>query len=145
APGRASNLKSKIKNQKSSMPFEPYEHVIILALDSLCWEVLRPLIADATMPSLAEFLRRAHYGVLESSVPPHTAAAWTTFLTGQDPGKHGVIDFVSFNPVQQKFRFHDSSTARENTLFTRLSQTGISCGSLFLPRSYPPYPLSGGY
>lgn len=125
--------------------FVPFDRVIILALDSVCWDVLLPLVADKTMPALGAFLRKAHYGVLESTIPPHTAAAWTTFLTGEDPGRHGVIDFVSFDPVRHQFRFHDSGSHRGANVLTRLSEAGISCGSIFLPCNYPPYPLRDGY
>jgi len=97
------------------------------------------------MPALGAFLRQASCGVLESTVPPHTAAAWTTFLTGKDPGQHGVIDFVRFDPAARRFQFHDSSMHRNENILTLLSNAGISCGSIFLPCNYPPYPLSGGY
>ena len=91
---------------------QPFDNVIILALDSVCWELLLPLVQDGTMSALGAFLRKAHYGVLESSVPPHTAAAWTTFLTGKDPGRHGIIDFVRFDPTQHRFHFHRSSASQ---------------------------------
>jgi predicted AlkP superfamily phosphohydrolase/phosphomutase len=127
------------------LSFVPYERVVILALDSVCWDVLLPLAQDGTMPALATFLRKAHFGTLNSTIPPHTAAAWTTFLTGKDPGQHGVIDFVRFDPEKHKFAFHDSTVQRSENFLTRLSKADVSCGSIFLPRSYPPYPLKNGY
>lgn len=128
-----------------SIKFEPYDRIIVLALDSVCWEVLMPLVADGTMPALGAYLIKAHFGVLESTIPPHTAAAWTTWLTGKDPGKHGVIDFVRFDPRKHKFTFNDSTVTRDASIFSLLSNSGISCGSIFLPRNYPPYPLRNGY
>ncbi|HLX64515.1 MAG TPA: alkaline phosphatase family protein [Planctomycetota bacterium] len=125
--------------------FVPYDRVQVLALDSVGWDVLLPLVEDGTMPALASFLKTAHYGVLESTTPPHTAAAWTTWLTGKDPGQHGVIDFVRFDPTAHRFRFHDSTVQRNSSILTLLSNAGISCGSIFLPRNYPPYPLHEGY
>ena len=125
--------------------FEPFERVIILALDSVCWDVLNPLITDQTMPALGAFLAKSNFGVLESTVPPHTAAAWTTFLTGKDPGRHGIIDFVKFDPTQHRFSFHNSGASRAESLFSRLTDMGVSCGSIFLPRNYPPYPIENGY
>jgi len=125
--------------------FVPYERVIILALDSVCWNVLLPLVADNTMPALASFLRAANYGVLESTNPPHTAAAWTSFLTGKDPGRHGIVDFVKFDPTQHRFTFHDSGASRAESILTRLSKDDVSCGSIFLPRNYPPFPIKDGY
>src|SRR5436190_11110557 len=129
----------------NSKPFAPYDRVLVLALDSVCWEVLLPLVNDGTMPALGSFLQKACHGVLESTIPPHTAAAWTTWLTGKDPGQHGVIDFVRFDPTAHRFRFHDSTVQRGSSIFNLLSNAGISCGSIFLPRNYPPYELKDGY
>jgi predicted AlkP superfamily phosphohydrolase/phosphomutase len=125
--------------------FQPYDRILILALDSVCWDMLLPLAQDGTMSALAAFLRRAHYGVLESTIPPHTAAAWSTFLTGKDPGRHGIVDFVRFDPVAHRFSFHDSGASQADSIFTRLSDAGVTCGSIFLPRNYPPFPLHDGY
>jgi hypothetical protein len=109
----------------NSTPFVPYDRVLVLALDSVCWEVLLPLAEDGTMPALASFLKGASYGVLESTIPPHTAAAWTTWLTGKDPGQHGVIDFVRFDPAKHRFRFHDSSVQRDSSMLNILSKAGV--------------------
>lgn len=129
----------------NSSQFVPYDRVLVLALDSVCWSVLLPLAEDGTMPALASYLKSASYGVLESTIPPHTAAAWTTWLTGKDPGQHGVVDFVRFDPTKHRFRFHDSTVQRDSSILNVLSKAGISCGSIFLPRNYPPYPLEDGY
>ncbi|MEI6232321.1 MAG: alkaline phosphatase family protein [Planctomycetota bacterium] len=128
-----------------SSQFVPYDQVRVLALDSVCWDVLLPLVEDGTMPILGAFLKSASYGILESTIPPHSATAWTTWLTGKEPGLHGVLDFVRFDPGTHRFRFHDSSVQRDSSILSILSQAGISAGSIFLPRNYPPYPLKNGY
>jgi predicted AlkP superfamily phosphohydrolase/phosphomutase len=125
--------------------FAPFDRVLILGLDSLSWDVLKPLLDANAMPALSSFLRRAYYGPLESTIPPHMPAAWSSFLTGTDPGRHGVIDFVKFDPREGKFKFHSSAVTRKQSFLTRLSDAGVSCGTVFLPRHYPPYPLKGGY
>src|SRR5262245_20790539 len=128
-----------------SSKFVPYDRVLVLALDSVCWDVLLPLVEDGTMPALGSFLKHAHYGVLESTIPQHTAAAWTTWLTGKNPGQHGVIVFVRFDPKAHRFRFHDSTVQRNSSILSLLSNAGVTAGSIFLPRNYPPYPLEDGY
>jgi predicted AlkP superfamily phosphohydrolase/phosphomutase len=131
------------ENFANSAP--PFDRVIVLALDSVTWDLLLPFANDGTMPALAAFLKTSNFGVLESTVPPHTAAAWTTFLTGKDPGQHGVVDFVRFDPARHRFTFHDSNTTRKDSILQRLSRADVPCGSIFLPRNYPPYTLKDGY
>jgi predicted AlkP superfamily phosphohydrolase/phosphomutase len=46
------------------------------------------------MPALASLLNRSASGVLRSTFPPYTPPAWTTALTGVNPGRHGIFGFV---------------------------------------------------
>jgi predicted AlkP superfamily phosphohydrolase/phosphomutase len=125
--------------------FQPFDRVQILALDSVSWDLLLPLAREGVMPALAEFLRRASFGPLHSTCPPHTAPAWTTFLTGRNPGRHGVIDFVAYDPRKRRFRFHDGLALRSSYWFSALVAGGKTYGSLFLPRNYPPRAEPGSY
>jgi len=39
-------------------------------------------------------MRLGTHGPLRSTIPPWTFPAWTSFMTGKNPGKHGVFDFL---------------------------------------------------
>ena len=41
---------------------------------------------------------RGQRGVSRSCLPSHSWAAWPTFLTGRDPGGHGVFDILEYRP-----------------------------------------------
>ena len=69
------------------------DKLLILGLDGATWDVLNPLIAEGYMPRLSAAVKTGASGVLRSTTPPITPAAWTTFLTGKQPGIHGIIDF----------------------------------------------------
>ena len=51
---------------------------------------MRPLMQNGYMPFLCEVEQRGALGTLETIYPPVTAPAWSSFMTGKNPGKHGV-------------------------------------------------------
>ena len=50
-------------------------------------------LPDANLPNIAEVREQGASGTLISTVPPITAAAWPSMMTGWNPGRHGMFDF----------------------------------------------------
>ena len=55
---------------------------------------LGPLLEAGLMPRLARLRERGASGTLRSTIPTYTPPAWTSSLTGVNPGRHGVYGFV---------------------------------------------------
>ena len=51
------------------------------------------------LPHLAALRRSGDFRRLGTTIPPQSPVAWSTFITGMDPGGHGVFDFVHRNPA----------------------------------------------
>jgi predicted AlkP superfamily phosphohydrolase/phosphomutase len=81
------------------------------------------------------------HGDLRSTLPPVTSPAWPTFMTGCNPGKHGVFDFIQ--PKGANFSLVNSTRIKQPTIWQRLSRTGCRVGVLNVPVTYPPQPLNG--
>jgi len=67
--------------------------VLVIGLDGATFDILTPLIAKDQLPHLTTLLSQGSWGRLASTVPPFTAAAWSSLITGQNPGPHGIISF----------------------------------------------------
>src|SRR2546423_10891839 len=67
---------------------------VIIGLDAATWALIRPWMAEGGMPNLARLMNAGVSGKLESILPPITPPAWTSFMTGKNPGKHGIFNFV---------------------------------------------------
>jgi len=67
--------------------------VLVIGLDGATFEVIDPLIREGKLPTLGRLLREGTRAVLESTAFPHSAPAWTSCMTGVNPGKHGVFGF----------------------------------------------------
>jgi predicted AlkP superfamily phosphohydrolase/phosphomutase len=81
------------------------------------------------------------HGELSSTLPPVTSPAWPTFMTGCNPGKHGVFDFIQ--PRGNNFTLVNSTRIRQPTIWQRLSEAGYRVGVLNVPVTYPPQPVNG--
>lgn len=72
----------------------PLSKLVVLGLDAADLDVMRPLIDRGEMPHIARLMAEGASGVLHSTVPPVSAPAWASFLTGRNPGGHGLYSFV---------------------------------------------------
>ncbi|MEK6407071.1 MAG: alkaline phosphatase family protein [Acidobacteriota bacterium] len=68
--------------------------VLFIGLDGATFDVLDPLIDRGLMPRLKQFIDEGVRGPLETTIPPITPTAWVSWMTGKNPGKHGVFEFL---------------------------------------------------
>jgi predicted AlkP superfamily phosphohydrolase/phosphomutase len=68
--------------------------VLFIGLDGATFDVLDPLMEKGLMPRLKQFIAEGIRGPLETTIPPITPTAWVSWMTGKNPGKHGVFEFL---------------------------------------------------
>ena len=125
--------------------FVPFERVVVVGLDGLSWETVESLTTDNSMASLPALMRKSNCGTLKATPHQNSTAAWTSILCGSSPGEHGILGPLRFDSAQAQLRGNDSHSAPLETVLERLSKYGVSTGSIFLPRTYPPLELFEGY
>jgi predicted AlkP superfamily phosphohydrolase/phosphomutase len=64
-------------------------------------------------------------------------------MTGKNPGKHGLFDFVEPDRDGRGFRFTNASFRDGETLWGCLSRHGRRVGVVNVPMTYPPEPVNG--
>lgn len=119
------------------------ERVLLIGLDGATFDVLDPMMEQGRMPNLQRFLERSVSGVLRSTKPPITPAAWTTFMTGKGPGRHGILDFEKYDAFEHRLSFNSTYEIREKTIWEILSEKGFRVGAINVPMMYPPKPVNG--
>jgi predicted AlkP superfamily phosphohydrolase/phosphomutase len=73
--------------------------LFVLGIDGLDPVILDRLMAEGKLPHFARLAREGSYQRLGTSNPPQSPVAWSNFVTGRDPGGHGVFDFVHRDPA----------------------------------------------
>jgi len=115
--------------------------LLIIGLDGATFDLIKPWAAQGKLPTLAKLMQSGVTGNLESTLPPVTSPAWPTFMTGKNPGKHGVFDFI--RPRAGTFDMVNASQIKSKLLWEILSEAGYSVGVLNVPITYPPRPVNG--
>ena len=124
------------------MPPRNYS-VLIVGLDGATFDLMLPWIEEGHLPNLERLLRSGAWGPLESTIPPITPCAWSSFMTGKNPGKHGLFDFVEPNRDGRGFQFTNASFRDGETIWACLSRHGRRVGVVNVPMTYPPEPVNG--
>jgi len=119
------------------------KRVLLVAWDGADWDVLDPLLAAGELPALAELIGRGRRGVSRSCLPSHSWAAWPTFLTGRDPGWHGVFDILEYRPGAMRRMPVSSRSILAPSWPDRLSEAGKTVLLLNVPLTYPPPAIRG--
>ena len=117
--------------------------VVVIGLDAATWTLIRPWMAEGKMPNLAKLMKAGVSGTLESILPPITPPAWTSFMTGKNPGKHGIFHFVETEHGGYAMNYANATSRRSPTVWKLLNNAGYSVGTMNIPFTYPPEPLNG--
>jgi len=78
-----------------------YPRVVVLGIDGLDPEILADVM-ERYPERMQHFRALADEGGIHSlgtSTPPQSPVAWSNFITGMNPGGHGIYDFIHRNPV----------------------------------------------
>jgi len=123
---------------------ENNRRVLIFGIDGATFDLIRPWMMDGSLPNLAAIARNGASSELESTLPPNSAPAWTSFMTGMNPGKHGVYGFTRVEPHKgYAIKVNSGAIRRAPTVWQLLSEQGRRSIVLNVPMTYPPDPIDG--
>ena len=111
--------------------------VFISALDGATWTLLQPWIDQGVLPNLARVQREGVSGILRSTLPVITSAAWSAFSTGKDPSNTGIYDFFSCQNKSYLVRIVTRLQVKGVSLWKHLSRHGKKSIVINVPMTYP--------
>jgi predicted AlkP superfamily phosphohydrolase/phosphomutase len=95
------------------------------------------------MPQLARLLATGTAAPMRSSIPTISSVSWTGFMTGQNPGKHGVYGFTDVKPGTMTLFFPNFGNVRSETVWDVAGRAGKRSIVLNIPNTYPARELNG--
>ncbi len=125
--------------------------LIILGLDGLSPDVLDRLLVAGELPGFARLRDQGCYRQLGTTNPPQSPVAWCTVVTGRNPGKHGIYDFIrrqpdSYLPDLSLTRQENGKPrcARETPAFwDYAAELGVPVTVVNCPVTFPPDAVNG--
>ena len=114
------------------------------------------------MPNAARLREMGTLTALGTSTPPQSPVAWSNFITGANPGVHGIYDFIHRDPAtftpflstskvpppgrmigigdwQFPISSEDPQLLRRGpTFWKELEKEGVDCTLIKMPADFPP-------
>src|SRR4030065_410257 len=116
---------------------------IVIGLDGATFDLILPWVEQGHLPSFRRLIEEGSWGELESTMPPLTGPAWSSFITGKNPGKHGIYDFMYRDPKGYR-SITINATLRKGPSFWRLlGDQGKRVIVFNVPVTYPPEEVNG--
>lgn len=122
----------------------PRSHALmVIGIDGATFDLMGPWIKAGELPNLARLMEEGTHGQLTTTPPPSSPSAWTSFMTGKNPGKHGIFGFYEAVPNSYAVRHTNGGSRRAKTIWRILSESGKRVGIMGVPMNYPPEEVAG--
>jgi predicted AlkP superfamily phosphohydrolase/phosphomutase len=117
--------------------------IMIIGLDGVPLGIIQRWANEGALPVLARLMEGGSVGHLHSTIPPTSGPSWSSFVTGMNPGKTGIYDFLYRRDGTYSFPPVSASLRGGTTMWRYLSEAGYRVGVLNIPLSYPVEPVNG--
>ena len=119
------------------------KEIFLLCIDGGDLDLFSPLMKMEKMPYLKKIQEEGAHGYLTSIMPPITAPAWSSFITGKNPGKHGIYGFALKKKESYEHTILNSALREGKAFWDILGEKDKKAVVLNLPTTYPPTPING--
>jgi predicted AlkP superfamily phosphohydrolase/phosphomutase len=119
------------------------QRVVFIGLDGTPFTFLQRLIAEGRAPNAERLVRQGSLLRMDSTWPWVSSVAWSSMMTGVNPGKHNIFGFIDRDPATYKQFIPTSQNMRARTLWEVLSDAGKRVIVINVPVTYPPRPVNG--
>jgi predicted AlkP superfamily phosphohydrolase/phosphomutase len=117
------------------------EKIAVIGLDGVPHSLLSKFFKDGVMPCLSRIAERGAFVKTRTSLPPVSSVAWTSFMTGANPGEHGIFGFTDLKPGSLKLHLPSFDDIKAPVIWNLIPERYTVIVNL--PFTYPARPLNG--
>ncbi|MCX5633310.1 MAG: alkaline phosphatase family protein [Phycisphaerae bacterium] len=113
---------------------------VIIGLDGVPFDMIKGFAQAGIMPHTTELMSGAIFKKMKSSLPEVSSVAWSSIITGENPGKHGIFGFTELVPHSYRIRFPNFSDLKMPPFWELTKETSVIIN---VPSTYPVRPMNG--
>ncbi len=117
------------------------KRVVIIGLDGMPYRLIRDLADNGTMPNIKALIEEGNFKQMASSIPEISSVAWSSVITGKNPGEHGIYGFTDFIPSSYSISFPNFNSLKAPPFWER-RENGRSV-IINVPSTYPAKAMNG--
>jgi predicted AlkP superfamily phosphohydrolase/phosphomutase len=115
----------------------PRPHVVVIGVNGMELDVIRPLILKGDMPNLEHIANNGTYGKLRTVSAPNCPRVYSTIFTSTQPDEHGVTGFLVGGITA------NTNMLKEEPIWSVLSRNDVTVGMANVPATFPVMPVNG--
>ncbi|MFQ6052245.1 MAG: alkaline phosphatase family protein [Candidatus Hydrothermarchaeota archaeon] len=115
--------------------------LVIIGLDGVPYRFLKDLSGNDIMPNTRSIMESGIFRQMQSSVPEVSSVAWSSIITGKNPGEHGIFGFTDFSKGTYRLSFPSFNDLKA-TPFWKKDNSRRSV-IINVPATYPASELNG--
>jgi len=115
--------------------------MIIIGLDGMPYRLIRDLSESGVMPNTREVIESGVFKPMESSYPEISSVAWSSLITGANPGYHGIFGFTDVPQGTYRLSFLNFSDLKMPPFWKDGKEGRFVI--INVPATYPAAPLEG--
>lgn len=119
------------------------KRLLVVGLDGTPYTLLQKLISQGYMPNLKSLISEGNFRQVRSVIPTISSVAWSNFMSGKNPAKHGIFGFVDFRPSSYEVYIPDGRYFQGDRLWDIISKAGKTVIVMGVPVTFPPKPVKG--
>jgi len=115
---------------------------VIIGLDGVPFDLLRDLAESGVMPNTASVIADGAFRKMLSSIPEVSSVAWSSMITGKNPGEHGIYGFTDLFPKSYNMRFPNYNDLKAQPFWERWPGKSVIIN---VPSTYPVRHMRGAH
>jgi len=113
---------------------------VVIGLDGVPYTLLENYVKRQIMPEFAKLCEKGGLFRMKSSLPEVSSVSWTNFITGKNPGQHGIFGFMEIDRQSYEYTFPNFISLKERPFWER---ENIKTVAFNIPQTYPARPMNG--
>jgi len=120
---------------------EAKKRIVIIGLDGVPFRLIEDLSSNGTMPETKKLIDKGIFKQMESSIPEISSVAWSSIITGKNPGEHGIFGYTDIPLNTYRLSFPNFNNLKAEPFW----RTDSNRKSIILnvPSTFPVKPLNG--
>ncbi|MGC8659435.1 MAG: alkaline phosphatase family protein [Desulfomonilaceae bacterium] len=118
-----------------------FRKIAFVGLDGVPYSLLQKFFQLELMPGLSEVASKGTFVPINSSLPPISSVAWTSFMTGANPGHHGIFGFTDVANDEIRLVLPSFDDVKAPVMWNQYPEKRSII--INLPFTYPARPLNG--
>lgn len=122
---------------------QPTQRACVVGLDGVPCSMVRRFVEAGVMPRIGEIARAGALSDMTVSLPEISSVSWSTFMTGKNPGEHGIFGFTDLHAGTYTQSFPSFRDLKTETIWDRLGEHKMRSVVINQPATYPARPIHG--